>query len=57
LVIAICLRFVIWNLVLVIWIFTIESLVPDQSFFYRSDWTLAAGSGAETYINILIQNA
>jgi hypothetical protein len=38
----------VWNLVLVIWIFTIEQLVPDQSFSYRSDWTLAAGGSAET---------
>jgi len=31
------------NLMLVIWNFTIEQFVPDQSFSYGSDWTLAAG--------------
>ena len=36
------------NLVLVIWIFTIAQFEPDQSFFYRSDWTLAASGWAET---------
>jgi hypothetical protein len=36
------------NLVLVIWIFTIEQFVPDQSFFFGSDWALAAGGWADT---------
>ena len=36
------------NLVLVIWIFTIAQFEPDQSFFYGSDWTLAAGGWADT---------
>jgi hypothetical protein len=38
----------VWNLVLVSWIFTIEQFVPDQSFFYESDWTLAASGWADT---------
>jgi len=33
------------DLVLVIWIFIIAQFVPDQSFFYGSDWKLAADGG------------
>jgi hypothetical protein len=35
------------DLVLVIWIFIIAQFVPDQSFFYGSDWKLAADGPPE----------
>jgi len=37
------------DLVLVIWIFTIAQFVADQSFFYGSAWTPAAGGDTEIY--------
>jgi hypothetical protein len=36
------------NLVLVIWNFSVEQLVFNQSFFIRSDWTPAASGPADT---------
>jgi hypothetical protein len=48
LVIAYCDFGFVWNLVLVIWNFTIAQLAPDQSFFYRLAWTLAGRSPADT---------
>jgi len=35
-------------LVIVIWNFAIEQLAPDQSFFIRSDGTLAGSGPADT---------